>query len=592
MPSDLNHANLCAPYFGRDGGPPANGDRELRDLADFARLITFLSGRFVNVHSSGLNSEINNALAEIGCLARVDRSYVFQFSSDGTRVSNTHEWCAEGIEPEIDRLQDVAVSDFAWAMDRYKRGEVVYVANVDALPPEAASLREELNCQGVLSLITVPLICAGKALGFVGFDAVRNRKTWGQETINLLKVTGEIMAGAIERERALDMLTRQARLEMLVARISTRFLNAPMDAVSEEIDRALAEIAAFTRVDRSYVFQLDSRGRTMDNTHEWCAAGIEPHIDRLKGLPVDAFPYSMGLMRAGEIFHVANVSDLPDEAAGEREEFEREGIKTLINVPIMVRERMIGFLGFDAVGTRKEWSDADFRLLKLVAEILAGSLERQRVQQRLEDSLQEKDVLLREIHHRVKNNLQVVHSLLYLQGQTLGKSAGPEAYEAFQQSRIRIKAMATIHDRLYRSMDLARVDFEDYLQVLVPDLVRLYPAAKQLAIEVKTVPLHLGIDQAVPCGLVVSELVTNALKHAFPDGRPGRLDIVLSRQEGDLVSIEVCDNGVGVDPQAMLETGRSLGWQLVNDLVSQLEGELIVDNQDGTCITLRFGKTS
>jgi len=590
MPSDIDHSPYRASSSGDAGGPDEGHDRELRDLADFARLITFLSGRFVNAHSSGLNAEINNALAQIGGFAGVDRSYVFQFSADGSRFGNTHEWCAEGVEPAIERLRDVAVTDFAWPMERYKRGEGVYVDDVTALPPEADSLRDELIAQGVRSMITVPLVCAGKVLGFLGFDAVRSCKTWGTETISLLKVTGEIMAGAMERERALDLLTRQARLEMLVARISTRFLNLPMEGLSDEVDRALAEIASFTGVDRCYVFQLNGSGRTMDNTHEWCAPGIEPHLDRLKGLPVDAFPYSMEIMHSGAIFHVANVADLPDAAAGERKEFEKEGIKTLINVPIMVRNRMIGFLGFDAVNARKEWSEADFRLLKLVAEILAGALERQRVQQCLEDSLEEKDVLLREIHHRVKNNLQVVHSLLYLQGRALGESAGSEAFEAFRQSRIRIKAMATIHDRLYRSMDLAHVDFDDYLQVLVPDLARLYPVGKRVEVALDTRPLRLSIDQAVPCGLVVSELVVNALKHAFPEGRSGRLQVALTLSEGDVVCLSVCDDGVGLDTAAMLETGRSLGWQLVNDLVNQLEGELAVESHSGTCITLRFGK--
>ena len=315
----------------------------------FAGLITSLTGRFVNFEPGRLDSEIDRTLRIIGEFAAVDRSYVFQYSGDGTRVTNTHEWCAPGIEPAIENIQDVPIDTFAWPLKSLKQGEVLHVKSVAALPPDVGAITQELKRQGIRSLVAVPLQCSGRVLGFVGFDSVRRPKSWSDGDISVLKVVGEIIAGALERDAATSRLQRQIQLETLVANISSRFIHVPVDSLDTEIDDAIGAIGRFTGVDRSYVFRLSPDGQHMTNTHEWCAPGIEPQISHLANLPVDIFAYSMALMREGEVFYVPDVSMLPDEASAERAEFQKEGIKTLINVPVMSRNGMTGFLGFDAV---------------------------------------------------------------------------------------------------------------------------------------------------------------------------------------------------------------------------------------------------
>ena len=131
----------------------------------------------------------------------------------------------------------------------------------------------------------------------------------------------------------------------------------------------------------------------------------------------------MEFMQQGECFYVADVSQLPPEAGAEKAEFEAEGIKTLINVPIMLRGEVLGFLGFDAVHKRIVWSKDDIRLLNMVGEIFANAFDRSAAEKDLQASIKEKEVLLREIHHRVKNNMQIVDGLLYLQAQEIRKEA-------------------------------------------------------------------------------------------------------------------------------------------------------------------------
>ena len=567
-----------------------SSESELRYLASLAELVTHLTGRFVNVSPGGLDQEIDNALQLIGKFAGVDRSYVFQFSRDGQRVSNTHEWCAPGIEPEIEGVQDAPVESYAFVLDPLQRSEVVYVADVARLPAEAGPFKHELERQNILSVINVPLICAGRVLGFVGFDSVRTTKAWGERHISLLRVVGEIIAGAIEREKATATLQRQVELETLVAGISTRFINVPVAALDTEIAAAIRAIGTFTGVDRSYVFLFSADGETMTNTHEWCAPGIEPHMDRLRDLPTDTFSYSMTMLKSGRVFYVPEVAGLPPEANAEKSEFQKEGIRTLINVPIMIRGRIEGFLGFDAVRERMLWSEDDHRLLKLIGEIFANALARQRADEKLAASLREKEVLLREIHHRVKNNLQIVDSLLYLQMRSLDDRKDAEALDAFRQSQNRVRAMAQIHEQLYRSQDFSKLHFSDYLAQLLPGLEASYALESRVAITICECHVALAIDQAIPCGLIVNELVTNSLKHAFPDGRPGTIHICLEQTGKASYALSVTDNGVGFAAEGLWSENRSLGLRLVKDLVLQIDGTTeLATGPSGSRITVRFG---
>jgi two-component sensor histidine kinase len=404
-------------------------------------------------------------------------------------------------------------------------------------------------------------------------------------------MVGEIIAGAIVCNRATAALKRKIELEKLVAKISTRFINVPINQLNREIGSAIREVREFTGVDRSYVFQIEDEGQCMSSTDEWCANGIEPHIDRLQGLPLDTFEYSMEIMRCGHIFYVEDVSRLPPDAANEQAKFIIEGIKTLINVPIMLRGEMAGFLGFDAVRVRKTWSNDDILLLRLVAEILANALDRSAYEKQLQKSIGEKEVLLREIHHRVKNNLQIVDSLLYLQAQSVKDQIDRTAFDVFIKSQSRIKTMAAIHERLYRSKDLTSIDFGTYMPALINELLEIYVSGKRVMANVETETIYLSIDQAIPCGLIVNELVNNSLKHGFPSGCAGTIIISLQERPDRSIRLAVSDDGTGIPDKTGQDSLSSMGLRLVRDLSRQLNGHLTLTGGDGTQAELVFHKS-
>ncbi|MDP1829322.1 MAG: PAS domain S-box protein [Archangium sp.] len=211
--------------------------------------------------------------------------------------------------------------------------------------------------------------------------------------------------------------------------------------------------------------------------------------------------------------------------------------------------------------------------------------ERNRNERRVRASLAEKEVLLREVHHRVKNNLQVVSSLLSLQANTVQDEP---ARIALDESRERIQSIALAHELLYRSDDLARIDFHAYLRELVKVLAAPFVRPEvSVELDLEAPVIELPIDVSVPCGLLVNELLTNALRHAFPSGSPGRVTISCLRRD-TLCELSVSDDGVGIAPGVVSGQPRTLGLRLVNSLVRQLGGELEVVVERGSRFSVRF----
>ena len=211
--------------------------------------------------------------------------------------------------------------------------------------------------------------------------------------------------------------------------------------------------------------------------------------------------------------------------------------------------------------------------------------ERKRSEAALRASLREKDTLLQEVHHRVKNNMQVISSLVSLQAE---EATEPAVQALFQEVRGRVKSMALIHDRLYRSESLAQVDFAEYVRELTDDLLRSYRPVARVTLRHETDPLQLEMDTAVPCGLILNELVTNALKHAFAGRAEGELTVELRAGEAGEVCLRVADNGVGLPAGLDWEKSRSLGLRLVRILTKQLNGTLTVRTGPGTETRLTF----
>jgi two-component sensor histidine kinase len=213
-------------------------------------------------------------------------------------------------------------------------------------------------------------------------------------------------------------------------------------------------------------------------------------------------------------------------------------------------------------------------------------VERQQAEERLRRSLDEKEVLLKEIHHRVKNNLQIVSSLIDLQA---GQAPDPTIQQMFRDSRDRIRSMALLHEKLYQSSDLTHIDLPDYIKILSGELFHSYGAMPDLiSLEVQVDKISLGINEAIACGLIINELVSNALKHAFPEDRSGKICISLRASGADKLCLTISDDGVGLPEDLDLSRTQSLGLKLVASLANQLRGKLEFSTTTGADFSVTF----
>ncbi len=237
------------------------------------------------------------------------------------------------------------------------------------------------------------------------------------------------------------------------------------------------------------------------------------------------------------------------------------------------------------IGLNPLHTDMGMMILASVVDIT----ERKEQEESIRSALKEKEVLLSEIHHRVKNNLQIIDSLIGMQSE---KVTDKKALAAFQESQNRVRSIAMIHQILYESHDFSKVEIASVIRSLIDNLILSYGIEpEQISIDMDLAKVHLPIDKSIPLGLIINEIVTNTLKHAFPKDFHGQLNIRLRNEELGNISLTIEDTGVGIEGDFDVETSSSLGLQLVQALVDQLDGTLDVHYRDPTRFQIDFPET-
>ncbi len=227
----------------------------------------------------------------------------------------------------------------------------------------------------------------------------------------------------------------------------------------------------------------------------------------------------------------------------------------------------------------------------LVISDIRDISDRRQSEDKIRTSLKEKEVLLREVYHRVKNNMQVISSMLNLQSEYIKDE---RAIEMCKESQVRIRSMALVHEKLYRSRNLANIDYDDYIKDLVNSLFHFYEdKARKISINTKVEAVSLSLDSAIPCGLIINELVSNSIKHAFPEDlrrgdRKCEIRIMLRPVGLGLLELVVGDNGIGMPAYLDLNKVETLGLRLVNILTKQLQGSIELEDKEGTEFRVRF----
>jgi len=300
-------------------------------------------------------------------------------------------------------------------------------------------------------------------------------------------------------------------------------------------------------------------------------------LEAIRNIPLDDMAYGRVLVEGKPLF-VGGHEALRVPHAAEL------GVKSLAVVPLYRYDKRIGALTVGSFA-RHTFSQAEKELLNAISNEVGVVIAKLQADELIRITLKEKETLLKEIHHRVKNNMQVISSLISLQAQ---QATELETVEMLKESQSRIRSMALIHEKLYRSGSLAEIDFGDYVDSIIDELLRMFnvaPGAITITTDVENV--LFGVDTAIPCALIINELVSNSLKHAFPDGATGEVTITLHQINGTY-ELTVADNGEGLPPNFDFRATDSLGMQLVTALVNQLDGTITLDRTKGTTFITTF----
>jgi signal transduction histidine kinase/ActR/RegA family two-component response regulator len=417
-------------------------------------------------------------------------------------------------------------------------------------------------------------------------------------------------------------LSRRLEFETLITGLSTHFIGLGAQDIDEGIDQAMRAVGEFCDVDRAYLFQFSDDRTAMNNTHEWCAPGIEPQLERLQDLPLEAFPWWTDHIRRRQVIHVPRVNDLPDAAATEKQILLEQQIRSVVAVPTLYERTVVGFLGFDSVHSEKTWAVEDIALLKIVGEMLVSALERKRADEERR-SLEAQLVQARSLENVAKLAGGVAHdfnnllAIILNYGALLRREVDDPKLEEWLAELVRSAKQAShltrqllivgrrgvidplvveLHELLRGLEDLLRRTLGESVQLKL----ELDPSAGLVKIgipqlEQVVVNLALNARAAMPRGGEVVISVTGVLLDGKDAAR--RIDVV----PGQYTRLSVRDSGIGMTPEVAARAlepffttrgsaGTGLGLSTVHSIVKQAGGHLLLESAEGrgTAVSLFF----
>jgi len=449
------------------------------------------------------------------------------------------------------------------------------------------------------SALIIPLIVGGKLVGLYHLGLKRSGDAYTGDEVRLLHVLAQQAAIAVENSRLFQQTERLFQAEREQRRLAqalqeaAAIVNRTLE-LDQVLARILEQVEHVVPGDAFNIMLIEDGIARPVRWQGYDQLGVEESILHYT-LRIADYPTLTYMQDTGQPIVVGDTHQDPRWVLREGWEW----LRSYVSAPIQVAGHTVGFLNVDRMQQTPSGLE-DGRRLEALAHHAATALEharlyeqarqeldeRERAEEKLKASLAEKEVLLQEIHHRVKNNLQVISSLLYLQAKGVHD---PQVLAILEESRHRVRSMALVHEHLYQTDYPTHVDAAKYVRTLTSYLLRSYEVrADQIELKVEVDDLRLGIDSAVPCGLLINELVSNALKHAFPDGQKGEIQVALQAMANNDYRLIVTDDGIGLPGGIEGHSADSLGLRLVQTLTQQLEGVLELDTSAGTRFEIVF----
>ncbi|MBD0267307.1 MAG: GAF domain-containing protein [Cyanobacteria bacterium Co-bin8] len=442
-------------------------------------------------------------------------------------------------------------------------------------------------------------------LNTLDLDLLRGVEAELQESIQTFanrsapQVSSGLASGAVEDPGGIEGLREQLESSRLLAAMAMHIRESLQ--ISEILQTAVDEVRQFLQTERVLIYQFnpDMSGTVVV---ESVADGWQPALnstvrDTCFGKNY-AHAYKEGRTQVVDDIYAAGLTQCHIDVLVIYD------VRASLVVPILQGDHLWGLLCAYNCSAPKHWRTFEVDLLKQLATHIAIAIqqselyeqiqselaERRRAEEQLKSSLREKEALIKEIHHRVKNNLQIISSVLRLQSDFVRDK---KVMALFNDSQNRIRSMALIHEKLYQSRDLLRIGMAEYVRDLTHNLLSSYVASSQrIELEIQAESIWLNIDTAIPCGLIINELVSNALKHAFPDPyhQDNRVWVTMGQTNEGKFALIVRDNGIGLPAGLDFTNTESLGLELVCIFTEQLEGSIELADGEGTQFVVTFNE--
>ncbi len=541
------------------------------------KLISDISTQFINLGPEETDAGIQHALRAIAEFAQADRSYVFRFSEDGSTTTATHEWCAEGIEPQIALRQTVSVDTIPYCAQRLKKLVVLHVPRVAELPAEAHLERAAFERQGVQSLLCVPMVYRGVAVGFLRFDAVRAERSWSGDVVTLLTIIGEIFVNALERKRYDDAERRRRVAEGLRDILNILNANQPLD---ETLNRIVAQARRLLGSDSIALFRLDPASGTLriqasdGLTSEYVANMVVPVGKGAVGRAVlQRQPIILGepLVPRTELefFPVSPAArPLLERAVGQ--------FKVLVGIPLILKDQVYGAITLYYVAPR-EFSEEEIRLAVTFADQAALAIENAQLREQAQRAaaLGERSRLARELHDSVTQSLYSV--TLYAEAAARLLASGAQAQAAEHLRELRDTAQEALREmRLLifelRPPALEKTGLVAALQARLDGVETRGGMKAELQVEGEE---HLARREQEELYHIAQEALNNALKHSGARSVQVRVKFL-----DDCTLLEICDDGAGFEVHEIRDSG-GLGFKGMTERAQRIGGDLAIESAPG-----------
>ncbi|MBZ0265120.1 response regulator [bacterium] len=386
-------------------------------------------------------------------------------------------------------------------------------------------------------------------------------------------------------------LLNRVELEKLAISISTRFMNLSGEFIEQAIRGSLKKLGEALQVDLSVLAIYTPGNNQIESTYFWKSKELADFAINNDYKDLDKkYPWFFNMIKSNELITLTRKTELPPSAWEEYQVAEKFNLNSMIVLPLTNRGNMFGHLGLFSRSEKSFWNQDKIGFLEIVGDIFVYAIDRMNAEENMRFNLSEKEVLLKEIHHRVKNNLQIITSLLNLQA---GYIKEARYKEMIKESQNRVKSMALLHEKLYQSENLSKINFADYAKDITMNLLSSYRVdTNRIELHSNINKLFFNLDLAIPLGLICNELLSNSFKHAFPENGKGEIWMNMGKSGENKYYFTFRDNGIGLPAADTFNTVKTLGMQLISTLVAQIDATFEIHNEQGFEFKIQFSECS